>query len=107
MDQSLPDQPQTPIENVPVESIASPEVAEKAPVYENPVAPVAEAVRDEPVQPVAAAAASVTPDLNVVDMRTSHEQTHAAADGVQKLTTIADKEEDDFIQDVERTHSHT
>lgn len=94
MDQSLPDQ-------LPIETIANSEsVAEKQPVIEASPPMVIPTV--PPAKP------TITPvptPPKVVDMRLPGDQTQSVTPSSQKLTSIADEEEKEFIENVEEIHT--
>jgi len=88
------------------EIVKSPETVEREQTYETPPeAPVAEVVKQPDDAVLAPQTQQVPEDLNVVDMRTSHEKTDNVDPDAQKLTKEADEEEEDFIEHVEQTHS--
>ena len=94
---TLPDQ------IIPIESIVSSETGEKAPAPEAPKLPVAQAAKE--VKTSTPASVPVPNVSHVVDMRSTDDKTQAVATDAQKLTQTADKEEEEFIKDVEQIHS--
>ena len=94
---TLPDQ------IIPIESIVSSETGEKAPAPEASKLPVTQAVKE--VKTPTPAPAPIPSDPYIVDMRSADDKTQVVAADAQKLTQAADKEEEEFIKDVEQIHS--
>lgn len=91
---------QTTPEVQPVQEIYTPPEAPKP----TPVQPQQPLQKPEDKTPTIQPQQNEAPPEKVVDKRTGHEELHKVSPNADKLTTIADVEEEEFIKEVEEHH---
>ena len=96
---------ETPTANTEIQPTPEIQISPEAQKPQPPQPPVQNTTQEDTAQQPAQTA-NKAPDKNIVDKTTNKEKLHKVGPNADTITSIADKEEEEFIEKVEEHHKH-